>query len=171
MSEIIGDTSHLHRTTVEFSAVHTVTGSSGHGHFELDDTPGFKNYVASHALVEIVSGSLLCEIISPPAAEKVTTATVAVVPSHLTNWPKTRAQIYTIGGAVGFTVSAYHQTPPSPLAFAVETSHTIKPSPLSGSTPAVVFQYSILGGTSTDEVHIRLRGQVHLGGVGFMQTW
>jgi hypothetical protein len=171
MSEVIGDTRELHQNTINFNAVHTVSGASGFGHFRLETCSGLQHLLNARASVRIVSSSLTCQVIGPVSAAKAVSAHIAVIPSNATAWPTTAAQILTIGGSAFVQHSLYVGAPTAPLQFSQEAAHQLKPSPVLGSAPEIVFQYTITGGTDADSAYLRISGVLAVDGIGFVTPW
>lgn len=171
MSDVLGDTSHLHQHRIAFNAVHTLVGPSGHGAFSLVDAPGLRHLLSSRASVKIVSSGLTCQVIGPPAADKAVSVHVAIVPSTAPSHPKSEAQILTIGGSTFTQHSLYVGAVSSPLAFSPEVAHQIKPRPLVGESPLVVFVFTITGGTKDDKANLRVSGEIEVDGIGYVQPW
>lgn len=171
MSEVIGDTGHLHDNRVPFCAVHTVKGLSDSGHFTLSTCSGFKHLLTARASIRIVSSSLNCMVIGPAAADKAISAHIAVVPAGLKSYPTSAAQIMTIGGSAYVQHSLYVVTSPVPLSFAPEVAHQLKPKPVIGEEPEVVFHFTITGGSVNTEAFIKISGYLEVDGVGFATSW
>lgn len=171
MSDLVGDTQHLHNRSIEFSAVHTVTGNQLHGSFNLAESPGFAKLAGSHASVKIVSESLACDIIGPASASVASTGAIAVIPVTAPHNPDTVAKVLSIGGSVYCVHSLYQAPIQQPVRFAAETAHQIKPKPLVGSAPKVVYALELEGASATSRILIRIRGVIEVDGTGFIQPW
>lgn len=171
MSEIIGDTSHLHQNTIEFNAVHELLGHSGVTHFPLVECQGLRGLLASRASVTIVSDSLRCQILAPPSADQAAVAQVAVVPSTCPSWPGSGTDILTVGGSVFVQHSLYTGALAVDLRFAPEVAHQIKPAPVVGSPPEVVVAYTVAGADATTVSRLRISGRIRVDGIGFVSSW
>jgi len=171
MSEVIGDTAQLYEQRIAFSAVHSITGASGHGHFDLKNCVGLKAYIGPYARVKIVEETLQVALIGPASATKALTGAVAIVPDTIDSGPTTRVGVLTIGGAALVVHSVYEAPQPVPIQFASQVTNVLKPKPLIGDLPRVVYHYELAGGTAADSIIIRLSGHVEVSGVGFISTW
>nr|QKN22696.1 hypothetical protein [Erysiphe necator associated deltaflexivirus 4] len=171
MSEVIGDTRHLHSNRITFSAVQVVTGSKVSGHFELTTALGFKHLVTARASIRIVSESLQCMIIAPAGADKAVVAHIAVVPTGLPSYPSEAAHVMTIGGSAFCQHSVYSPASPVPLRFSQEVAHQIKPKPLVGLPPEIVYHIQVLGGDKSSETYVKISGEIEVDGIGFAQSW
>ncbi|KAE8238394.1 hypothetical protein A4X09_0g7110 [Tilletia walkeri] len=170
MSDLVGDTTHLHRTTVPFSASHKIVGHEIHGSFLLSDATGFSSVASSRASVKIVSDSLSCKIIGPAAADKAVSTAVAILPETASN-PTAFEHILSIGGFAYLEHSVYNSPGSVPVAFAAEAAHQIKPKPLVGSPPKVVYYHRVLGGDGKSVSHLVVQGLLEVDGVGFVKSW
>lgn len=171
MSEFTGDTSHLKRDTVPFSAVFTFEGVSGSGAVKLTDNLSISRIIAGRAYVSLDPSSLTIELISPPSPDKAAHLTAAVIPSTVSSPPKLTEHILTVPGSVLIRSSTYDTTLPSSIQLAPGVAHQLVPPPLIGDPPQLVFAYHIAGASSDTKGHVRLSGTITLGGVGFIQTW
>lgn len=174
MSDLIGDTSYLTKTEIPFSAVLTLTGSTGSGHTPLLDIPGIKTLVGNYALVRILSGSLSCQIIGPPVADQAVSAHVAILPnlgSTSQQWPTKTAHILTIADSCLVQHSLYVPSLPVTLGFGPQVTSQIKPAPILGYPPEVCWAFTIAGGVSTTECFVRIRGLLDVQGHDYVQTW
>jgi hypothetical protein len=171
MSDLVGDTSHLTQTTFPFSAVKTLKGPQGAGHFTLTTSPGFEQLIAGRAKVVIRSDSLQAQVVGPPDPTKAVTVYVAAIPNGSAKWPTNAAQILTIGGAAVVQHSTYVHSQPSQLKFAVEVAHQIKPKPQVGTEPEIVYSFIVAGAEAETESYLVIKGIVEVDGVGFVQTW
>lgn len=167
MSEVIGDTSWLHSSTVSFKILVEFTGSSGVDHFSLSDRPEILAYTSSRALARIV-GPLSVSLSGPASASKASLATIAIVPTCLTSWPSTRTSIRRAIHAVALGDSLYKDIPNPPLVFHEAINQQLKPAPLVGNQPAIVCGYNITGGSSTDELVIEISGKLQLDGIDYV---
>lgn len=171
MSDLVGDIEYLHKTRIEFSAVHSVRASELKGSFLLASVAGFAKVAASRAKVNIVSDSLKCDIIGPASPSAATVGAVAVVPKSVEETPNSIGGVLSIGGSVYCVHSLYQAPVQQPLRFAAEVSHLIKPVPQVGEAPRVVYCIEVEGGTQSTKVLIRVQGVVEVDGVGFINTW
>lgn len=171
MSEIVGDTSHLHTKTVPFNAVHKVTGSSGTGSFDLATCTGFKQLCSARATVKVLGDALSCEIIGPASPDKATEAYIGVIPDTAEAFPTEPEHILTIGGSAYVQQSLYIGVRGSSLRFSAEANHQIKPKPMVGSLPKVIYHFKVEGGNNQTVAFIRISGVVEVDGIGFTQTW
>lgn len=172
MSEVIGDTSHLHRNTVPFSAVIELRGASGAIAAPLCSATGFKHLLAARASVEIVSGSLTCRVVGPVSPTKALTAIVAIVPEDASSeYPTTASQTLTVGGNAFAQHSLFVRPESVPLDFAPEVAHQLKPKPLVGLPPYVVGHFTLNGHTEGDVSRLVISGRLAVDGVGFAKSW
>jgi len=171
MSDVLGDTTHLHQHRIDFNAVHTIVGASSHGSFCLVDSSGLRHLLSSRASVKIVSQSLTCQVIGPASADKAVSIHVAVIPATATGHPTSEAQILTIGGSAYAQHSLYVGALAVPLAFSTEVAHQIKPAPVVGEPPLVVYVCTITGGTNSDKAYLRISGTIEVDGIGYVQPW
>lgn len=171
MSDLVGETQHLHRKTVPFKAVHRVQGSSASGHFPLSEARGFKQLTSSRAYVKVLSDSLKCQVIGPASASVAIHASVAITPSGLDGWPTETSEVLTIGGSCYVQHSVYAPSVPAAIGFSAEAAHLIKPKPQIGSSPEVVYSVEVVGGTAASVTLIVLSGFLDVEGIGFTQTW
>lgn len=170
MSDLVGDTTHLHTNKVSFNAVHELRGAERSGHFSLTGSTGLKHLLPPRAFVRILSDSLRCRVNGPSTASIATTVHVAVVPGSQADYPTSAAQILTVGGSATVTDSVYRSTV-AELKFAVEASHQIKPKPQVGELPEVVFSYTAEGGDQTTRAYLIISGEIEVDGVGFVKSW
>jgi hypothetical protein len=171
MSDLVGDTAHLHRRTIPFKIAYTLSGAEGHGHFAIPTANGFKQLAASRASVRIVSDSLRCQVLGPASPSVALEAYVAIVPKDLESWPTKPAQLLTIGGSCYCQHSIYSPSRTVPIEFSAEAAHQIKPTPLVGSAPEVVYYFQAVGGETTTTSYLCLSGLIEVDGIGFTQTW
>jgi hypothetical protein len=171
MSEFIGDTSHLKRDTVPFSAVFTFVGDSGSGAVTLTDNTSISRLISGRAYVSLDPSSLTLELISPPSPDKAAHLTAAIIPSTVAKCPTLTEQILTIPGSVLIRSSTYDTTLPSAIQLAPGVAHQLVPAPLIGDPPKLVYSYHLAGASAETKGHARLRGTITVGGVGFIQTW
>jgi hypothetical protein len=172
MSEIIGDTQHLHRNTVPFRVVHTLPGAGGSSQFLLFDHSTIVKLSSSYASVRIVEESLSVQIVAPPAADKAISVHVAAIPDKTDlGVPTTAAHILSIAGSAYLEASLYSGHTPTQLQFAIECAHQVKPSPVIGYPPKVCVAWTLQGGESSSVSHLVLSGTLSVDGVGFVQTW
>lgn len=172
MSEVVGDTSHLHDNTVPFSAVITLTGASNHFAVPLTRAEGFKHLLTARASVRIVSGSLTCKAVGPASASKAVTVLAAIVPVNEDNiYPQTPVQVLTVGGHAFVQHSLYVTPTPTRIDFAPEVAHQIKPTPLVGSPPCVAGHFTVTGGAASDITYFTVSGLLSVDGVGFAKSW
>jgi len=170
-SEVIGDTSHLHRRVVRFSAVHTSVGQRGPINFLLADCTGFSHLVAPYASVHIQESSLTAKVIGPASATVAVQAHIAVVPSTFATSPESASQVMLIGGSIFIQHSLFVAPTLSQLEFSPEASYQIKPRPVLGSLPRVLGHYDVVGGSAVSTVHVIISGTVALDGVGFVHPY
>lgn len=171
MSDLIGDTAHLHRNVVSFSAVHSFHGAAERGSFLLTDCSGFNSLANSRASVRIVSTSLTAKVIGPSSADRATSGVVAVIPADEPARPNSRAQMLSIGGHAYVEHSVYCAPTPVSLRFSADVAHQIKPKPLVGSAPRILYDVKILGGDTKDETCIVISGDIEVDGIGFVKSW
>jgi hypothetical protein len=170
-SEVLGNVGELHVTTINFNAVHTVTGGSGAGFFDLAECTGLKHLLSARASAKIVSNSLTCQVIGPASAAKAVSAHLGVIPTSCASTPTTAEEVMTIGGSAFVQHSLYVGAQSANLLFSQEVSHQLKPTVVIGSPPRVVFHYTVTGGASTDIVHFRISGVLTVDGIGFVVPW
>lgn len=170
--DLIGDTSHLTRHVVPFSAVHVCRGPAQTTHFSFVDLPGLHEY-HSHAASAVLEGPVTCYAESPVAADKALTAHVAFVPSSYL-YPDcftASQQVLELPGNIRLCDSLYDRCAPATLIYAPEVVPQLKPAVISGSPPAVAVTYQLLGGAKNDEVRFIFTGKISVQGVGFRPTW
>lgn len=172
MSEIIGDTQHLHRNTIPFSVVHTLTGDRGSSQFLLFDHATIVKLSSAYASVRIVEESLSIKIVAPPAADKAISVHVAAIPNKTTiGNPTTAVHILSIAGSAYLEASLYSGNSPAQLQFTTECAHQIKPSPVVGYPPKICVVWNLQGGEATSASYLTISGTLAVDGVGFIQTW
>lgn len=171
MSDLVGDTSHLTQTRIPFSAVKTLLGPQGFGHFTLTSSPGFEQLIKGRAKVKILSDSLHAQVVGPPDPSNAVTVYVAAIPKESTVWPTDASEILTIGGATVVQHSTYVHSQPSKLEFAVEVAHQIKPKPQVGTEPEIVYSFVVAGAEATTQAYLVIKGLIEVDGIGFVQTW
>lgn len=172
MSEVIGDTQHLHNNTIPFRVVRSLTGPHGSGAFVLFDDSAFAKLVNPYAAVAVVEQSLSTRVFSPPAPDKAITCHVATIPDRpgLVS-PKTTADILTIAGSAYLESSLYSGNNSSALPFSIECAHQVKPKPVVGLPPRVVYSWVLQGGDATSVSNLVIEGTLRVDGAGFQQTW
>jgi hypothetical protein len=171
MSDLVGDTSHLTKTTFPFSAVKKLLGHQGNGSFVLIEAAGIKQLIAGRAKVVIKSDSLQAQVVGPPDPKNAATVYVAAIPKGTENLPSNAEDILTIGGAAVVQHSTYVSSQSSPLGLAVEVAHQIKPAPQVGTEPLIVYNFSVAGAENSTQSFLVIRGVLEVDGVGFMNTW
>jgi hypothetical protein len=169
--DILGAVAELGDNTVGFSATHQVTGTSGHGHFSLTQTTGFRQYLQNFARVQIIGDSLTASIRGPITANVASTLDVCIIPTDHNIFPTTSAQIATVQGNTSAQHSLLVGVQTAAVRFANGITNQIKPEGLIGSLPEVCFFFHINGGAATDTAVIIISGRLSAHGIGFVQTW
>jgi hypothetical protein len=171
-SDVVGETGELRDQSVQFNAVHTVTGVSGVGSFSLTSANGLSEYIGGHAFVKLIGTSVKVSIRGPVSATIACTVDACVIPDDDDiEKPTTAAQIATVQGNSSAQHSLLVGVQDATLSFANGVSHTFKPSPLVGELPLVCYAYHINGGTTSSTAIIKISGTIEARGIGFVKTW
>jgi hypothetical protein len=169
-AQVTGETAELHQQTVQFHAVHQVTGVSGAGNFTLFDADGLREYVETHAFCKI-TGPLRISIRGPVSSTIACTVDACAIPDDIDDRPDTAAKIATVQGNSSAQHSLLVGVQDATLTFANGVTDVLKPDVLVGERPRICFFYHINGGTASSTAIIKVSGTIEARGIGFVQTW